>query len=234
LFHGVPIDGSEHYLFLLITNNFESDYIDPYFDQNVLYFLLSRISSASQFVLEVGELFDWGYWSRSDFEDNAFDRQLSFTTDEEVFIRHKEIPTEEDEQNEFKEVTDRSILNSIKSNLGKAAIAFLNSRGGSIYFGIADSGTVHGFRANRGRRDEIAKLVVSILNSLSPRVSPLYYNMSFVPIIENGQISSEVTCLRISFRENGSSTTKSASGRSWFRQYGSSVELKDLEKENDA
>lgn len=232
LFQGQPLETNDRYLFLLVTNNFESEYIDPYFDQNIVYFLLSEMSPDSDFVLEMGELFDWGYWSNADFEVNAFEQQLAVTSHEEVLIRHSILPIEEDGKNEFKEVTERSVLNSIKSNLEKYAIGFLNANGGSLFFGITNSGVVLGFQTDRRKRDDIVNLAVSILNNVRPKVPPQCYKIEFLPLLENAEIIRDLVCLRVSFESRkGGNAFVSSNGRSWFRQYGATVELVDFDGE---
>jgi hypothetical protein len=124
------------------------------------------------------------------------------------------------------EVTEQSITNSIKKNLAKNAVAFLNTMGGAIFFGISDSGEVRGFMTDRGKRDEIANLAIKIISNITPRIPPETYSIKFIPIIENGQISNDLVCLCISFRANHKEQRyEDADGRIWFRQHGATLRL---------
>jgi hypothetical protein len=226
LFHGHALEDNNKYLHMLVTNRFDAEYIDPYFDQNINYFILTEICNNVDVCLEMEEIFDWGYWTKDDFEKNSLDETLHMRAAQDSLIRFSTIEHEEDMQNEFKEVTDQSIMNSIKKNLAKTAVAFLNSMGGAIYFGISDSGEVRGFMTDRGRRDEIANLAINIISNITPRIPPEAYTIKFIPIIENGQISNNLVCFCVSFRaDRKEQRHQDADGRIWFRQHGATLRL---------
>lgn len=226
LFNQMPLSNQDRYLHSLITNNFDAEYIEPYFDQNVNYFILSSLFSDAVFSLDANEVIEGGYWPRSDFERNRFDETVLIHGDEEAYIRYSTIEVEEDELNEFKEVTSESVCNSIRKYLSKAAIAFLNNQGGSLYFGVADSGEVRGFETDRKMRDKIANLVVKIMNNIAPPVPSDSYRIRFIPLIENGQVRKDIVCLCIAFGlERSEHTYSSSRGQSWFRQYAASPKL---------
>ncbi|WP_257963798.1 ATP-binding protein [Carnobacterium maltaromaticum] len=64
-------------------------------------------------------------------------------------------------------------------NLSSYATAFLNSRGGSIYYGIDDDGRVTGFKAQRSELDELKKDMYSILETIEPKISGDNYLIRF-------------------------------------------------------
>jgi|LakMenEpi03Aug12_release.lakeMendotaPanAssembly.Ray.scaffolds.fasta_scaffold391955_1 hypothetical protein len=226
LFRQIPLSADDRYLHSLVTNCFDAEYIEPYFDQKVNYFILSSLFPNEAVSLEVGEVIEGGYWPRSDFERNRFDEELLINGDEEAYIRYSVIELEENEVNEFKEVTPESVCNSIRKHLSRAAIAFLNNQGGSIYFGVADSGEVRGFETDRTTRDRIANLVVKIMDNVAPPVSSDSYKIKFIPLIENGQVCRDIVCLCITFGlERNQRRYRSLRGHSWFRQYAASPKL---------
>jgi hypothetical protein len=226
LFKGCALEGNEKYLHMLVTNRFDAEYMDPYFDQSVNYFILTGICNEADVCLDMEEIFDWGYWTKDDFENDSLDYTLLTHTNQNALVRFSTVEHEENMQIEFKEVTDQSITNSIKKNLAKNAVAFLNTMGGAIFFGISDSGEVRGFMTDRGKRDEIANLAIKIISNITPRIPPETYSIKFIPIIENGQISNDLVCLCISFRANHKEQRyEDADGRIWFRQHGATLRL---------
>jgi predicted HTH transcriptional regulator len=60
--------------------------------------------------------------------------------------------------------------------------AFLNTQGGTLYFGVKDDGTVMGFPTNRRMRDLIRLKVDSIISSMIPQVDPNLVAVRFVKV----------------------------------------------------
>ena len=231
LFRKVTLSANDGYLHNLVTNCFDAECIEPYFDQKVNYYILSSLFPNEVVRLEVGEVIESGYWPRSDFEKNRFDDSLLIAGDQEAYVRYSGISLDENEVNEFKAVTTQSVCNSIRKHLSKAAIAFLNNRGGSIYFGITNSGEIRGFETDRDLRDKIANLVVRIMDNVAPPVPSDSYLIRFIPLIENGQVRSDIVCLRIGFGLKRNERRYSLSqGQSWFRQYAASPKLLDIDE----
>jgi len=225
-FRHIPLSAHDRYLRNLVTNCFDAEYIEPCFDQRVNYFILSSLFPNEAVSLEVGEVIESGYWPRSGFERNRFDEELLRNENQEAYIRYSIIDCEEDEVNEFKEVTTESVCNSIRKHLSRTAIAFSNNQGGSIWFGVADTGEIRGFETDREIRDRIANLVVKILDNVAPPLPSDSYKMNFIPLIENGQVRKDTVCLCISFGlERNERRYGSSRGQSWFRQHAASPKL---------
>lgn len=225
-FRHISLSAHDRYLHRLVTNCFDAEYIEPHFDQKVNYFILSSLFPNEAVNLEVGEVIESGYWPRSDFERNRFDEELLRNENQEAYIRYSIIHVEEDEVNEFKEVTTESVCNSIRKHLSKTAIAFLNNQGGSIWFGVADSGEIRGFETDRKIRDKIANLVVKILDNVDPPLPSDSFKINFIPLIEKGQVYKDTVCLCISFGlERNERRYGSSQGQSWFRQHAASPKL---------
>lgn len=225
-FRHIPLSAHDRYLHNLVTNCFDANYIKPYFDQKVNYYILTSLFPNEAVSLEVSEVIESGYWPKSDFERNRFDEELLVNENREAYIRYSMIHLEEDEVNEFKEVTTESVCNSIRKHLSRTTIAFLNNQGGSIWFGVADSGEIRGFEIDREIRDRIANLVVKILDNVAPPLPSDSYKMHFIPLIANGQVREDTVCLRITFGlERSECRYGSSRGQSWFRQHAASPKL---------
>jgi predicted HTH transcriptional regulator len=70
------------------------------------------------------------------------------------------VETEEDGSHEFKAVQiTKNPVTMMATYAEKHVNAFLNSRGGSLYFGIEDDGTVKGVEMDRKMRDRLRLLV---------------------------------------------------------------------------
>lgn len=114
-------------------------------------------------------------------EESEFERQIEQTF---RYLYLKEVPYFEDLDHEFKDVTRQTPKNAIR-NLSSYATAFLNSRGGSIYYGIDDDGRVTGFKAQRSELDELKKDMYSILETIEPKISGDNYLIRFHEVYLN-------------------------------------------------
>jgi len=88
-----------------------------------------------------------------------------------------EYPHDEDRIREFK--VNQMDNNSWKDLTSKNVSAFLNSEGGSLFFGINDDGIITGIEADRAKRDKVKLHFDSIIKAFQPAVDPKFYK--FVP-----------------------------------------------------
>jgi SAM-dependent methyltransferase len=98
---------------------------------------------------------------------------------EPEFILNHQVAVEETRHFEFKEIkTAAGAVDSIVNTSDEYAVAFLNSEGGKIYWGIRDKDrTVVGVHLPYQERDRLRREVTSKLNQIEPRVDPSKYRI---------------------------------------------------------
>lgn len=97
------------------------------------------------------------------------------------------IALEEDRQCEFKEVASRNPIDTIKNTSDEYAVAFLNSEGGRILWGIRDvDRVVVGVKINAQGRDDLRKTVSNKLAAIRPHVDPASFRITFHSVCEVG------------------------------------------------
>jgi predicted HTH transcriptional regulator len=85
----------------------------------------------------------------------------------------------------LKEIRGGNPVNSIVNASDEYAVAFLNSEGGRIYWGIRDlDRVVIGVRLNYEQRDRVRRDVTSKLNQIEPRVDPSQYRIEVHEILD--------------------------------------------------
>ena len=102
---------------------------------------------------------------------------------ETKFVLNCSINLEEDNKCEFKEITGRKPVDTIKNTVDEYAVAYLNSEGGNILWGIQDSErVVIGVKLNHQERDDLRKVISSKLHSIQPPIDPTAYELELHPI----------------------------------------------------
>ena len=100
-----------------------------------------------------------------------------------TFILDEQVPFEEGLFCEFKEVTNSNLnpWESIKRHADEYAVAFLNCKGGSIFWGINDEKKVVGVKlaANCKTKDDIQKLVTDKFSHIGNRIDATDYELVF-------------------------------------------------------
>src|SRR5687767_9680133 len=96
------------------------------------------------------------------------------------FVLNEPISEEETRHCEFKEIKGRNPVDTIKNSADEYVVAFLNSEGGRIYWGIRDSDrVVVGVKLSSSQRDEIRRVVGEKLAQIQPPISPTAYRITF-------------------------------------------------------
>ena len=96
------------------------------------------------------------------------------------FTQAQPIPFEETRLYEFKEVRGRNPAGSIVNTADEYAIAFLNSEGGRIFWGVRDSDRITvGVTLDEPQRDEIRRKVSEKLGSIDPPISVEDWHLEF-------------------------------------------------------
>ncbi|PGY11124.1 type II toxin-antitoxin system PemK/MazF family toxin [Bacillus sp. AFS031507] len=102
----------------------------------------------------------------------------------EFFLNEKVNALEENLEYEFKTPRDsyntEEIVNLVKNKTMEYVVSFLNGNGGSLFFGIDNSGVVKGLNLTYEERDHLALDINNIINDrVIPKISPAYYTIKW-------------------------------------------------------
>jgi predicted HTH transcriptional regulator len=100
-----------------------------------------------------------------------------------IFQYDETINVDEDQEHEFKGVqVTKQPVEQISDYAEKYINAFLNTNGGTIYFGVEDDGKVRGIILNRRGRDLLRLKLDNIVSSFKPQVDPNLVRVTFIPV----------------------------------------------------
>ena len=97
--------------------------------------------------------------------------------DDQNYTLGAKVACEEDLTHEFKDVS----LRSLKDCFAKYSTGFLNSCGGTIYFGVNDLGVVRGIELCWQDRDDLRQYIANQMGTLS-QVTPTLYEIHFCEV----------------------------------------------------
>jgi len=101
-----------------------------------------------------------------------------------TFVLGEQIELEESMTCEFKEVKGQPPVQAICRVIDEYVVAFLNARGGSVYWGIRDDDhRVVGVRLNGKTRDELRQVAGQKLGAIAPPVAPDAYALPLHPVV---------------------------------------------------
>ena len=101
------------------------------------------------------------------------------------FTENVNCDLEENLTTEFKEIKGRNPKSSIQKAMGKYLISFLNVEGGSIYWGIDDSGLVKGVELTSKQKDEINISLTAEINNIEPAIDPTKVKIIYHEVLKN-------------------------------------------------
>lgn len=114
---------------------------------------------------------------------SAPESSLRADLSQDHFFQHDVYPHDESRSVEFKALTKtKNVCSRIIETAEKYLVAFLNSEGGRILFGILDNGIIAGLRLNRKMRDEIRVDVDQMVMNIHPPITNDQYSLNFVPV----------------------------------------------------
>jgi Putative DNA-binding domain len=103
-----------------------------------------------------------------------------------TFILNRLVDVEETRHCEFKEIKGGRPLDTIKNTCDEYVVAFLNSAGGRIFWGIRDSDRcVVGVTLSSAERDALRRTVTDQLHQIKPPISPTAYQVNLYPVYED-------------------------------------------------
>lgn len=110
-----------------------------------------------------------------------------------TFVIDRPVEIEETRHYEFKQIKGGKPLETIKNTCDEYVVAFLNSAGGRIFWGIRDSDRhAIGITLLSGERDDLRKIVTNQLHQIKPPISPTAYQVNLYPVYEDETCEREV------------------------------------------
>ncbi|HYX29901.1 MAG TPA: ATP-binding protein [Pyrinomonadaceae bacterium] len=110
-----------------------------------------------------------------------------------TFVLNRPVDVEETRHYEFKEIKGGKPLDSIKNTCDEYVVAFLNSSGGRIFWGIRDSDrSTVGVTLLASERDDLRKVVTNQLHQIKPPISPTAYQINLYPVYEDESCEREI------------------------------------------
>ena len=159
------------------------------------------------------------------FESLPDQFELTIQSENYQFVEGKKCLLEEDLTHEFKEVKGLSPTNSIQNQVDEYIIAFLNSSGGSIFWGICDDGVVKCLKLNTNQKDEINKVINAKINVIQPSIDPTKIRIIFHLVL--GVESGFVLEVKVP-KSNNPKLFFNSSGKTWVRVNGCKQKLQGL------
>lgn len=102
------------------------------------------------------------------------------------FVINRPVEVEETRYHEFKEIKGGKPIDSIKNACDEYVVAFLNSEGGRIFWGIRDSDRYAvGVLLTSRERDELRRVVTNKLNQILPPISPAAHQITLYQLYED-------------------------------------------------
>jgi hypothetical protein len=116
------------------------------------------------------------------------------------YIRHAQLPEEEDPRTELKGhkafhinennpncafVTEGGNRRVTRQHSSKNFCGMLNTgKGGTLYLGVLDNGAVEGFPLSPYQRDHVVLSITHTLNKYTPPVPKHLFSISFIPVLD--------------------------------------------------
>lgn len=141
------------------------------------------------------------------------------------FIEGQQCSIEEDLTHEFKEVKGNNPAKSIQNQVDEYVVAFLNSSGGSIFWGICDDRKVKSLVLTSGQKDDINKVINAKINTLEPSIDPTKIKVVFHRV---GQVIDGYVLEVNVPKSNSVGLFFNSSGNTWVRVNGCKQKLQGL------
>jgi hypothetical protein len=128
----------------------------------------------------------------------SYMRACGIAPSKERFMLGERIATDESRQTEFKEIKGANPVNIIKNTADEYVVAFLNSDGGRILWGVRNDDRVCvGVKLTYEQRDRLRRDVGSKLAQIKPTIDPSHYRIILHPVMDNGVVSEEIYVVEI-------------------------------------
>lgn len=151
-------------------------------------------------------------------------------TEQVDYVLNQPIPFEETRHFEFKEIkSGAGAVGNIVNASDEYAVAFLNSEGGRILWGIRDHDrVVVGIRLNYEEKDRLRRNVHTKLNTIEPRMDPSAYRLEIHPVLDDlGDKVPDLSVVELRIPAPDSNDAfYTASGEAWVKLDGTKQKLK--------
>lgn len=118
------------------------------------------------------------------FEPTISTKQLPLSVEIDYYVYGEELKSYEDRRTEFKSCTTRGFNVNIAADLVAPYVsAFLNTEGGTLFYGISDNGRVSGVLLTRKLRDLFVLTMDCNINRFTPHLSSDEYSIRFVNVL---------------------------------------------------
>lgn len=144
------------------------------------------------------------------------------------FILGEQVDLEESMTCEFKEVKSQPPVQAIGRIIDEYVVAFLNAKGGSLYWGIRDDRRVVGVQLNDKMRDEMLQVAGQKIAAIAPPVAADLYDLPFHQVIrpEDRCAVEETFVVEVSVRATGAQTLYlTGSGEAYRKTLGGTQKL---------
>ncbi|MCW5851827.1 MAG: ATP-binding protein [Anaerolineae bacterium] len=112
--------------------------------------------------------------------------KIDLRSDDMRFMLSEPVYIEESRLYEFKEIKGGNPVDAIKNTADEYVVAFLNSGGGHIYWGIRDADrVVIGVHLTSKERDVLRRVVTEKLTQIQPAVAPTAYKIEFHEVYQD-------------------------------------------------
>ena len=139
----------------------------------------------------------------------------------------QELPRQEDRCHEFKAGLQGATM------LDRYICAFANVKGGKLYLGVRDDGTVQGVALSRAERDRLALLVDRRATLMSPSLGAGRVHVDFHPCVGGGRAELHVVVVRVRRADGGDAANPhvhfAPGGIAWWRDNAGVRELRGEE-----
>ncbi|WP_272971453.1 ATP-binding protein [Comamonas terrigena] len=138
------------------------------------------------------------------------------------FVEGEKCGFEEDLKSEFKEIKGENPVKSIQNLVDEYILAFFNSKGGSIYWGINDDGIVKSLNLTSKLKDEIRKAINNKINTIEPAIDPTQIGVFFHEVLN----TEDQYVLEVSVPNSNSNRLYfNSTGETWVRLNGCKKKL---------
>lgn len=145
--------------------------------------------------------------------------------EEREFLEGEKVSFEEDLIHEFKEIKGNNPTKTVQNLVDEYILAFLNSSGGSIFWGITDSAIVKSIVLNTEQKDSLRKAINSKINVIEPAIDPTQIKVLFHKV--KNTTSSYVLEVNVP-KSNSVGLYFNTSGNTWVRMNGCKQKLQGV------
>jgi Putative DNA-binding domain len=123
------------------------------------------------------------------------------------YVLGERLDGDEDRLVEYKEIKGSNPVDAIKNAADEYAVAFLNSSGGRMFWGVRDGDrVVVGVPLAYADRDKIRQIVTNKLSGIKPQIDPTSFRLEFHEVFDGGSPVPDLSVVELVIPESGGST----------------------------